>query len=258
MSITPLRLAGALLIAARLATASVGARVQQTSKPAPPQKPAAAENPPSDPGKGQQTPPEGQAGQPAAEGQPAPDQPQRPTFRTDINFVRVDVIVTDKKGEPVTDLSQKDFQVWEDGDPQDVESFKLFKIDALTQTTPARPIRTTFDEESEAQRPDVRLFAYLPRRLSRPTRQWHAGAHRPRRFRADANRAAGHGRHHVPAHADRRRRHGPQSRIDGAGDRDRSTAGSTTTRRATSSKISTRTTRRRSSNRCATTCRCRR
>jgi VWFA-related protein len=159
MSITPLRLAGALLIAAALGTASVGARVQQTSKPAPPQKPAPAEKPPSDPGKGQQTPPEGQAGQPAAEGQPAPDQPQRPTFRTDINFVRVDVIVTDKKGEPVTDLSQKDFQVWEDGDPQEVESFKLVKIDALTQTTPARPIRTSFDEESEAQRPDVRLFA---------------------------------------------------------------------------------------------------
>jgi VWFA-related protein len=170
MSITPLRLAGALLIAGALGTASVVARVQQTSKPAPAEQPAPKDTP--QPKQGQPAPADGQTsgqnGQPAqgqtgqpAEGQASPDQPQRPTFRTDINFVRVDVIVTDKKGEPITDLSQKDFQVWEDGEPQEVESFKLFKIDALTQTTPARPIRSTYDEESEAQRPDVRLFAFF-------------------------------------------------------------------------------------------------
>ncbi len=147
MSITPFRLAGALLVAAALGTVSIGARVQQTSKPADGQQ--------GDPAQGQPAP------QQPAPDQPAPDQPQKPTFRTDINFVRVDVIVTNKKGEPVTDLSQKDFQVWEDGQPQDVESFKLFKIDALTQTTPARPIRSLYDEESEAQRPDVRLFAFF-------------------------------------------------------------------------------------------------
>ncbi len=169
MPITPLRLAGALIIAGALGTASVVARVQQTSKPAP-EQPAPKDPPPQK--QGQPAPaegqPSGQSGQPAqgqdgqpAQGEASPDQPQRPTFRTDINFVRVDVIVTDKKGEPVTDLTEKDFQVWEDGQPQDVESFKLFKIDALTQTTPARPIRSTYDEESEAQRPDVRLFAFF-------------------------------------------------------------------------------------------------
>ena len=169
MPITPFRLAGALIIAGALGTASVVARVQQTSKPAP-EQPAPKDPPPQT--QGQPAPPDGQpsgqSGQPAqgqtgqpAQGQAPPDQPQRPTFRTDINFVRVDVIVTDKKGEPVTDLTEKDFQVWEDGQPQDVESFKLFKIDAMTQTTPARPIRSTYDEESEAQRPDVRLFAFF-------------------------------------------------------------------------------------------------
>src|SRR5262245_58901304 len=163
MSITPFRFAGAVLIAGAIATASAGARVQQATKPASPDTPPPAERPASDPKKGQQAPATGQAGQPASQpqGEPADDQPQRPTFRTDINFVRVDVIVTDKKGQPVTDLSQKDFQVWEDGEPQDVESFKLFKIDALTQTTPAREIRSLFDEESEAQREDVRLFAFF-------------------------------------------------------------------------------------------------
>ncbi len=75
--------------------------------------------------------------------------------------MRVDVIVTDKKGAPVDTLKQADFQVFEDGKPQDIETFKLFKIDAITSTTPARPIRTSFDEESEAQRDDVRLFAFF-------------------------------------------------------------------------------------------------
>ena len=107
--------------------------------------------------------PAGQSGQaaPAPDGQAQGDQAAQPTFRANINLVRVDVIVTDKKGVPVDNLKQADFQVFEDGKPQDIETFKLYKIDAITSTTPARPIRTSFDEESEAQRDDVRLFAFF-------------------------------------------------------------------------------------------------
>ena len=107
--------------------------------------------------------PAGQSGQsaPAPDGQAQGDQAQQPTFRANINLVRVDVIVTDKKGMPVDTLKQADFQVFEDGKPQEIETFKLFKIDAITSTTPARPIRTSFDEESEAQRDDVRLFGFF-------------------------------------------------------------------------------------------------
>ncbi len=111
------------------------------------------------------TPPPAAAGQkpaaPPAGDQAQAEQDQQPTFKAGINFVRVDVIVTDHKGNPVMDLKPEDFQVWEDGKPQTVESFKLFKIDALTETTPARQIRSTYDEETEAQRPDVRLFAFF-------------------------------------------------------------------------------------------------
>jgi hypothetical protein len=45
--------------------------------------------------------------QPPAQPAPATDQtpqPQQPVFRTGINFVRVDVIITDPKGNPVGDL----------------------------------------------------------------------------------------------------------------------------------------------------------
>src|SRR5947207_12497985 len=68
-------------------------------------------------------------GQPAAQDQPPPaqssDQPPPqppPQFRTGINFVRVDVIVSDKSGNPVGDLKAEDFEVSEEGKPQKVET----------------------------------------------------------------------------------------------------------------------------------------
>jgi VWFA-related protein len=96
---------------------------------------------------------------PAAEQAQAADGPETPTFKAGVDFVRVDVIVTDKNGHPVVDLKPEDFVVTEDGKPQTVSSFKLVRVEDTAYTTPARPIRTTFDEESEAQRDDVRLFA---------------------------------------------------------------------------------------------------
>jgi hypothetical protein len=54
---------------------------------------------------------------------------QQPTFRAGINFVRVDVIVNDTKGEPVTDLTAADFEVLEDGKVQAIEQFRLIRVD---------------------------------------------------------------------------------------------------------------------------------
>jgi VWFA-related protein len=93
---------------------------------------------------------------------PSPPPPaQQPTFRAGINFVRVDVIVTDRQGNAVADLRQEDFEVTEDGRPQKIESFKL--VNVTSGASPAdeapRDIRTSIDEESEASRDDVRLFA---------------------------------------------------------------------------------------------------
>jgi VWFA-related protein len=50
-------------------------------------------------------------------------QPQPPTFRTEANYVRVDVYPT-KDGMPVTDLTQDDFEVVEDRAPQKIEQFE--------------------------------------------------------------------------------------------------------------------------------------
>ena len=52
-----------------------------------------------------------------------PQEPQEPppvTFRVEVNYVEVDAIVTDANGNPITDLTAKDFQVTEDGRPQTI------------------------------------------------------------------------------------------------------------------------------------------
>ncbi len=68
------------------------------------------------------------AQQPAAGAAPAQPEQPIPIFRTDINFVRVDVIVTDRQGNPVHNLTQEDFEVTEDGKPQAIQTFKLINV----------------------------------------------------------------------------------------------------------------------------------
>lgn len=53
---------------------------------------------------------------------------QQPVFRTNINFVELDVSVLDKDRRPVLDLTAADFTVLEDGVPQKVESFSAIVL----------------------------------------------------------------------------------------------------------------------------------
>ncbi len=87
-------------------------------------------------------------------------QEQPPIFRTGINFIRVDVIVTDDDGNHVRDLEAADFQVFEDGEPQTIESFQRVEITGVPapDAEPARAIVNNYDEEREAQRTDTRIF----------------------------------------------------------------------------------------------------
>src|SRR6266536_464873 len=102
--------------------------------------------------------------QPQPPSQPPAGDPAQPppVFRTGIHFVRVDVIITEMYGNPVSDLTAADFDVAEDNKPQKIDTFKLVKLDggrAEAITEPPRDIRTDYDEEAEAARDDVRLFA---------------------------------------------------------------------------------------------------
>ena len=106
---------------------------------------------------------QGQAGAQEQPAQPAQDQNQTPVFRGGINFVRVDVIVDDRKGQPVTTLTQADFEVLEDGKPVNVEQFSLVKVDGNPRPgePPPREIRNRNDEELIANRDDVRVFVFF-------------------------------------------------------------------------------------------------
>jgi VWFA-related protein len=104
----------------------------------------------------QQTPPPAQDPQ---QQQPQQQAQQPPRIKTGINYVRVDVIVTDRQGNPVLDLKQDEFRLKEDGKAQAIESFSVVKIDDNPIDAPPPPeIRSVFDEQREAARPDVRLF----------------------------------------------------------------------------------------------------
>ncbi|MEO8076919.1 MAG: VWA domain-containing protein [Acidobacteriota bacterium] len=73
------------------------------------------------------------ANTPDAKAQEAKAQaPQPPTFRTEANFVRVDVYPT-AKGRPVLDLRAEDFELSEDGAAQTIQSFEHVLV------TPAGP-----------------------------------------------------------------------------------------------------------------------
>src|SRR5712692_1108304 len=61
--------------------------------------------------------------------QPPPQPPQQtPTFRVRIDYVEVDVVVTDRQGNLVRDLKKEDFQVLEDGKAQTINTFTMVDI----------------------------------------------------------------------------------------------------------------------------------
>ncbi|PYQ97210.1 MAG: hypothetical protein DMF97_14260 [Acidobacteria bacterium] len=86
---------------------------------------------------------------PAATSQPPPaPPPQGPTFRVRVDYVEVDVVVTDQRGNLVRDLKKEDFQVLEDGKAQAVSAFTLVDIPI------ERPDRPLF--QADPIEPDVR------------------------------------------------------------------------------------------------------
>ena len=182
--------------------AAAPAQAQPPQTPAP-QTPAPQPPAPQTPAQPAQPAPAGQPAQPDA--QPPPPADGQPTFRAGINFVRVDVIVTDSSGNPVTDLTQADFEVAEDGKPQTVETFRLVQIDTTAPVESQRRLTTRDDEEIAAAgrgRPHLRL---LPRRLPRAARQQHGVAQAAGRVHDDAARPPRPGRGDVPAQPARQR-----------------------------------------------------
>jgi hypothetical protein len=77
----------------------------------------------------------------AARPAPAQDQP-RPTFRTEANYIRVDVYATTRDGTVVEDLRRDEFRLFEDRAPQTIDQFSPVVIrrgGAVTRSDPLTP-----------------------------------------------------------------------------------------------------------------------
>jgi VWFA-related protein len=97
------------------------------------------------------------AAQQTGPGSAAPN-PQTPTFRLQVEYVEVDVRVTDSKGNFVRDLTKDDFQIFEDGKPQAVAAFSLVDVpvDPSSQVVSIEP-----DVQSNERRFGGRVYAML-------------------------------------------------------------------------------------------------
>ena len=110
-----------------------------------------------------------QAAPPAVQ-QPA-QQPPRPTFRTGVTIVPVDVRVLDRDGKPITDLKQSDFTVLEDGAPQEIRYFSargLVPIPVPEATKPA--VRTRSSAPLQEQSARIFLIVLGRGRLQYPSK----------------------------------------------------------------------------------------
>ena len=86
----------------------------------------------------QQPPAQAPATDKPATEKPAVDVPN-PTFRTSVNLVSSDVIVRNRRGQFQADLAKDDFEVYEDGVKQELNSFTLVHGGRVYQTQTATP-----------------------------------------------------------------------------------------------------------------------
>ena len=105
----------------------------------------------------------------------AAQQPQVPgAFRSRITMVPVDVRVVDREGRPITDLTRADFQVFEDGRPQDIATFDhvLFAAEPIdpAETLDRPALRRAPGPDATPQSGRVFLFVLGRGRLQYPTK----------------------------------------------------------------------------------------
>ena len=87
----------------------------------------------------------------------AAQDPQRPRFRTEANFVRVDVFPT-RNGIPVKDLTAADFELLEDGVPQKIETFEFVQVRGNIAQPERRDPNTIQESRDMMRDPRARVF----------------------------------------------------------------------------------------------------
>ena len=102
------------------------------------------------------------AGATLGAGQTQPPAPQAPTFKVEVDYVEVDALVTDQRGNFVRDLKKEDFQVFEDGKPQAVTNFALIDIPIERADRPLFAKQAIEPDVKSNERPfDGRIYVML-------------------------------------------------------------------------------------------------
>ncbi|MEZ5284387.1 MAG: hypothetical protein R2712_06175 [Vicinamibacterales bacterium] len=127
-------------------------------------------------------------------------------FRTGINFVRVDVIVTDRQGQPVADLTPGRLRSHRGRQAAGRRDLPLREGRHDGARVRTRTIRTREDEEIAASDENARIFVFFLDGYNVRLGNGVVGAARHRRLRPDAAGAGGPGGGDVPADAARRGR----------------------------------------------------
>ena len=73
-------------------------------------------------------------------------------IRVTVNPVQVDAVVTDKKGQLVTDLTAEDFEILQDKQPQPISNFSF--VSTASPSTTGRDATTAVQPSPGALRPD--------------------------------------------------------------------------------------------------------
>lgn len=89
-----------------------------------------------------------------------PPEQQRPLFRAGSRFVRVDVFPVDRDGRRVEGLTAADFELYEDGKPQAIDSFEFVAIEPDPEEARIDP-NTQRDGEELAKDPRARVFVVV-------------------------------------------------------------------------------------------------
>ena len=83
--------------------------------------------------------------------------PVQPTFRTEANYVRVDVYPT-QNGVPLTDLQKEDFEILEEGAPQSIDAFEHVMVAGGVPQEARREPSSVAESRAMLENPRARVF----------------------------------------------------------------------------------------------------
>src|SRR5437870_7145850 len=92
-----------------------------------------------------------------------------PTFASGITLIQVDVSVVDAEDEPVRGLRASDFAIFEDGVPQDIQSFTAIDVPAAPPVTAPSTRQVASDIRDNVTATDHRIMVIVFDDLQMPT-----------------------------------------------------------------------------------------